>query len=80
MYRKPVRKKGLSQKLLPHYVGPYEVIKRCDYVTYRLKKLTTSREEVAHVENLKPYFRRDQPDPDAVTEMSAGNDPGTPWD
>ena len=54
LYQKPVRNKGLSQKLLPHYVGPYEVIKRCDYVTYRIKKLASSREEVAHVENLKP--------------------------
>ena len=45
---------GKTYKLLPKFQGPYEVIKRLDAVTYRLKK--DDKIIVAHVQRLLKYF------------------------
>lgn len=58
----PIRRPGLSEKLICHYVGPYRVIGRVSPVTYMVEPLTlpTDRRcrstESAHVSRLKKYI------------------------
>ncbi|GFW89012.1 transposon Ty3-I Gag-Pol polyprotein [Trichonephila clavipes] len=56
----PVRKVGLSKKLLRRYFGPYQVLRRLSAVTYEVQDFDpTSRKrklrEVVHVLLMKPY-------------------------
>ena len=61
----PVRRQGLSEKLLSRYFGPYKVLRRVSNVNYevvpdgasapRRRKHPT---EIVHVVRLKPYFTR----------------------
>ncbi|GFY16271.1 transposon Tf2-8 polyprotein [Trichonephila clavipes] len=56
----PVRKVGLSEKLLRRYFGPYQVLRRLSAVTYEVQDLDpASRKrklrEVVHVLRMKPY-------------------------
>ncbi|GFV58759.1 transposon Tf2-9 polyprotein [Trichonephila clavipes] len=56
----PVRKVGLSEKLLRRYFGPYQVLRRLSAVTYAVQDLDpASRKrklrEVVHVLRMKPY-------------------------
>lgn len=61
----PVRRRGLSEKLLRRYFGPYEVIRRLSNVTYevvaRSQRPSTRRRssaETVHVVRMKPYYER----------------------
>lgn len=59
----PQRKRGLCEKLLPHYDGPFLVLQRISEVTYILSRVTASgrpckRTQVAHVARLKRYHSR----------------------
>lgn len=61
----PIRRRGLSQKLLAHYAGPFVILHRLSEVNYEIARLTTSgrrscKTEVTHVARLKPYTRRTQ--------------------
>jgi hypothetical protein len=47
-------KLGLTQKLLPRFEGPYEVIERLDQVTYRVQNET--RTFPTHVQRMLPYY------------------------
>ena len=49
----PVPKKGLSQKLLPKWDGPFEIIQRLGPVTYRIKK--GNRTFCTHILRMKIY-------------------------
>ncbi|GFW27311.1 hypothetical protein TNCV_2832111 [Trichonephila clavipes] len=56
----PVRKVGLSEKLLRRYFGPYQVLRRLSAVTYEVQDFDpASRKrklrEVVHVLRMKPY-------------------------
>ncbi|GFU28203.1 retrovirus-related Pol polyprotein from transposon 412 [Trichonephila clavipes] len=56
----PVRKVGLSEKLLRMYFGPYQVLRRLSAVTYEVQDFDpASRKrklrEVVHVLRMKPY-------------------------
>ncbi|GFX83267.1 hypothetical protein TNCV_4988611 [Trichonephila clavipes] len=56
----PVRKVGLSEKLLRRYFGPYQVLRRLSAVTYAVQDFDpASRKrklrEVVHVLRMKPY-------------------------
>ncbi|GFT65312.1 transposon Tf2-8 polyprotein [Trichonephila clavipes] len=56
----PVRKVGLSEKLLRRYFGPYQVLRRLSAVTYEVQGFDpASRKrklrEVVHVLRMKPY-------------------------
>ncbi|GFW24477.1 transposon Tf2-11 polyprotein [Trichonephila clavipes] len=56
----PVRKVGLSEKLLRRYFGPYQVLRRLSAVTYAVQDFyPASRKrklrEVVHVLRMKPY-------------------------
>ena len=54
----PVAKKGLSQKLLPKYDGPFKVIHKLDKVTYRVESTKTGEEKrifVVHVQRMLKY-------------------------
>ncbi|GFS63502.1 transposon Ty3-I Gag-Pol polyprotein [Trichonephila clavipes] len=56
----PVRKVGLSEKLLRRYFGPYQVLSRLSAVIYEVQDFDpASRKrklrEVVHVLRMKPY-------------------------
>lgn len=59
----PLRKRGLCQKFLAHYVGPYVILERLSEVNYRIARLTSTgrhsaKTEVTHVARLKPCNSR----------------------
>ncbi|RWR98583.1 putative reverse transcriptase-like protein, partial [Dinothrombium tinctorium] len=43
-------------KLSPSFDGPYEILKQTSPVNFRLKKLQTGQEEIAHACHLEPYY------------------------
>lgn len=58
----PVRRKGLSEKLLSRYFGPYKVLRRVSDLNYEVLPDGTQparrrqpRPEIVHVVRLKPY-------------------------
>lgn len=58
----PVRRRGLSEKLLRRYFGPYKVLRRISDVTYEVvgdgsccSKRRQQVPEVVHVVRMKPY-------------------------
>lgn len=60
----PTRKRGLCEKLLAHYVGPFVVLERISELNYRMARLhsngrRSSKTEVTHVARLKPFTPRD---------------------
>lgn len=64
MVWKPIRKRGLSTKLLAHYTGPFVVLERLSAVDYKIARLTASgrrstKTEVTHVARLKAFRLRD---------------------
>lgn len=64
----PVRKVGLSEKLLKRYFGPYKVLRQLSDVTFEVedfdpKSRRRKRRDVVHVLRMKPYY-----DPDAQDE------------
>lgn len=60
----PVRKPGLSEKLLCQYLGPYRVLRPLSPVTYLVEPVDLPSDrrcrstESAHVSRLKPYVAR----------------------
>lgn len=62
----PIRRRGLSEKLLSKYFGPYKVLRRVSEVNYEVipdggsasSQRRVPRTEVVHVVRLKPYFTR----------------------
>lgn len=60
----PIRRRGLSEKLLSKYFGPYRVLRRVSDVNYEVipdedlssPKRRLPRPEIVHVVRLKPYF------------------------
>ncbi|GBM30062.1 Methionine adenosyltransferase 2 subunit beta [Araneus ventricosus] len=60
----PVRKVGLSEKLLKKYFGPYQVVRKLSEVTYEVQDfdpLTKRRKikDIVHVVRMKPYYNPD---------------------
>lgn len=56
----PVRKVGLSEKLLRRYFGPYQVLRRLSDVTYEVQDFDPASRrrkprDVVHVMRMKPY-------------------------
>ncbi|GFV72487.1 transposon Ty3-I Gag-Pol polyprotein [Trichonephila clavipes] len=55
----PVRKVGLSEKLLRRYFGPYQVLRRLSAVTYEVQDFDPASRKrklkVVHVLRMKPY-------------------------
>ncbi|UYV65069.1 hypothetical protein LAZ67_3003037, partial [Cordylochernes scorpioides] len=75
----PVRKIGISEKLIKRYFGPYRVTRRISDVTYEVESLdTTNRrrkpKEIVHVVRMKNY--RD-PDELAVAKRESAIKPPT---
>lgn len=62
----PIRRRGLSEKLLRRYFGPYKVTRRLSDVTYEVVPCSSDpgslrrrpRAEVVHVVRMKPYHAR----------------------
>ncbi|GBN78221.1 hypothetical protein AVEN_63595-1 [Araneus ventricosus] len=56
----PVRKVGLSERLLRRYFGPYRITRRLSDVTYEVQSIEVtsrrqSKKDIVHVLRLKPY-------------------------
>lgn len=64
----PIRRRGLSEKLLKRYFGPYKVLRRIGELDYEVvpEGSTASRRtpspEVVHVVRLKPFYARSSED------------------
>ncbi|GFT83728.1 transposon Ty3-I Gag-Pol polyprotein [Trichonephila clavipes] len=75
----PIRKVGLSEKLLQRYFGPFRVTKRLSEVTYEVEPCECMRSkrklrDVVHVLRMKPYK-----DPDLQLEdIKQDNSPTEP--
>lgn len=60
----PIRHRGLSEKLLRRYFGPYKVIRQLSDITYEVipegqeRSRRQNHAEVVHVARMKPYFER----------------------
>lgn len=61
----PIRRRGLSEKLLRRYFGPYRVVRRLGPLDYEVvpdgitnSQRRRSRPEVVHVARLKPFHAR----------------------
>ena len=71
-----IRKPKLTKKLLPSYIGPYQVVKRIGPLTYLVEELPASRKRriwrrfPAHVSQLKP-FRTPQDNLNWLTRLSS---------
>ena len=89
----PVRKKGLSEKLLKRYFGPYQVLRRLSDVTYEVADFDPSSrrrktKDTVHVLRMKPYYDpesqdqpvdepRDTPEKDIPVEVAPYTGPMT---
>lgn len=61
----PIRRRGLSEKLLRRYFGPYKIIRRVGELNYEIVPDSATQPsgrrtspEVVHVVRLKPYYPR----------------------
>ncbi|UYV62671.1 hypothetical protein LAZ67_2001503, partial [Cordylochernes scorpioides] len=69
----PIRKVGLSEKLLKRYFGPYKVTKKLSEVTYEIEPVDPSprsrkAKDIVHVIRMKPYL-----DPEEQHSILLGN-------
>ncbi|UYV72119.1 hypothetical protein LAZ67_9001873 [Cordylochernes scorpioides] len=69
----PIRKVGLSEKLLKRYFGPYRVTKKLSEVTYEVEPVDPSprsrkAKDIVHVIRMKPYL-----DPEEQHSILLGN-------
>ncbi|UYV73901.1 hypothetical protein LAZ67_11001356, partial [Cordylochernes scorpioides] len=69
----PIRKVGLSEKLLKRYFGPYKVTKKLSEVTYEVEPVDPSprsrkAKDIFHVIRMKPYL-----DPEEQHSILLGN-------
>ena len=55
-YYYPRRKKGLKEKWLSFYTGPFKIEARVGPVLYRIRKSPRSQAKLVYVDKLKPYF------------------------
>ena len=69
----PMVKKGLSRGLAPRYYGPFTIVGRykngCDYLIKDMAKSHAKAKQI-HVNNLKTYFDRGQPEELARTQRT----------
>lgn len=59
----PVRKRGLCQKFLAQYTGPFVILDQLSDVTYVISTVTrsgrrSSKTQLTHVARLKPYYHQ----------------------
>lgn len=61
----PIRRRGLSEKLLRRYFGPYKITRRLGPLTYEVvpdgvaqSQRCRARPEVVHVVRMKRFFQR----------------------
>ncbi|UYV63047.1 hypothetical protein LAZ67_2002938 [Cordylochernes scorpioides] len=69
----PIRKVGLSEKLLKRYFGPYKVTKKLSEVTYEVEPVdppprSRKAKDIVHVIRMKPYL-----DPEEQHSILLGN-------
>uniref|UniRef100_T1IYB3 Integrase p58-like C-terminal domain-containing protein n=1 Tax=Strigamia maritima TaxID=126957 RepID=T1IYB3_STRMM len=56
--KKPNRKVGLSEKLLPQYSGPWEIIMKTAPNNYQITNHTRKKLDIVNVERLKKFNKR----------------------
>uniref|UniRef100_T1II37 Integrase p58-like C-terminal domain-containing protein n=1 Tax=Strigamia maritima TaxID=126957 RepID=T1II37_STRMM len=56
--KKPNRKVGLSEKLLPQYSGPWEIIMKTAPNNYQITNHTRKKFDIVNVERLKKFNKR----------------------
>lgn len=71
----PIRKIGLSEKLLKRYFGPYQVLRRLSDVTYEVSNFDPDSKrrkskEVVHVLRMKPYHNPDSQDQEPTKALA----------
>lgn len=58
----PVRRVGLSEKLIKQYYGPYKILARLSPITYEVEALNSrsrrTSKDIVNVSRLKPYLER----------------------
>ncbi|UYV80275.1 hypothetical protein LAZ67_18002262, partial [Cordylochernes scorpioides] len=76
----PVRKVGLSEKLMRHYFGPYKVTRKISDVTYEVETFGDQHgrrktKEIVHICRMKPYLdpekREDHLEEDMEDDLSS---------
>lgn len=75
----PVRKVGLSEKLLKKYFGPYKVLRRLSDVTYEVQDYEPASRrrkqiDIVHVLRMKPYFDPEQQTQDLDGDATTAED------
>jgi transposase InsO family protein len=70
MYFRSVPKKGLSQKLLPRWEGPFRVERQLGPVSYRIAR--DGQTLVAHIQKLRVYKPFPSPEKPATTPVPGG--------
>lgn len=71
----PIRRVGLSEKLLKRYFGPYKIIRQTSPVNYHVEPLSpkTKRKrsaEIVHVSRIKPYIERIEKEVTSASEIA----------
>ncbi|UYV70925.1 hypothetical protein LAZ67_8001124 [Cordylochernes scorpioides] len=71
----PIRRVGLSEKLLKRYFGPYKVIKKISDVTYEVEAFGKSDKrqkgrDTVHILRMKPYFGPSRQEDSSMAEIS----------
>uniref|UniRef100_T1IHH4 Integrase zinc-binding domain-containing protein n=1 Tax=Strigamia maritima TaxID=126957 RepID=T1IHH4_STRMM len=82
--KKPNRKVGLSEKLLPQYSGPWEIIMNTAPNNYQITNHTRKKIDIVNVERLKKFNKRmdksiediDPPQVDFLPEIEIINEDG----
>ncbi|KZR96347.1 Uncharacterized protein APZ42_009364, partial [Daphnia magna] len=71
---KPIRKVGKSEKLLHRWFGPYTVIRQTTPSNYELRLGRSTRTEIVHVEQVKPFHDLTDPTPQSYDPTGTSTD------
>ncbi|UYV84117.1 hypothetical protein LAZ67_X001223 [Cordylochernes scorpioides] len=75
----PIRRVGLSEKLLRRYFGPYKVIKKISDVTYEVEAFGKSDKrqkgrDTVHILRMKPYYGPSRQEDSSSVDSSTSGD------
>ncbi|KAI9557178.1 pol polyprotein [Daphnia sinensis] len=70
------RKKGLAEKLLHQYVGPYKVVRQVTELNYELRKPSGKKTIIVHVSQMKKFVVESDDESDSEEESENKRAPG----